>query len=56
MKLRVKTIIIITKKHDSALVGMTREVTEWLLDMSAGKKEPYVMYLQPYKCWRCGLI
>jgi NAD+ kinase len=44
MKLLVKTIIIITKKHDSELVGLTRQVTEWLLHMSAGKKEPYQMY------------
>ena len=44
MKLKVKTIIIITKKHDSALVGMTRQVTEWLLQMSSGKKDPYTMY------------
>jgi hypothetical protein len=48
MKLKVKTIIIITKKHDSALVGMTRQVTEWLLQMSSGKKDPYTMYPYPY--------
>lgn len=44
MKLRVKTIIIITKKHDHALVAMTRQVTEWLLHHSEGKKEPYSVY------------
>ncbi len=47
MKLKVKNIIIITKKHDYALVGMTRQVTEWLLNHSAEKKEPYTVYL-PY--------
>jgi NAD+ kinase len=45
MKLRVKNIIIITKKHDYALVGMTRQVTEWLLNHSVGKKDPYTVYL-----------
>jgi hypothetical protein len=45
MKLRVKTIIIITKKHDHALVGMTREVTDFLLHHAEGKKDPYTMYL-----------
>lgn len=43
MKLRVKTIIIITKKNDHMLVGMTRQVTDFLLYHSAGKKEPYTM-------------
>ena len=44
MKLRVKTIIVITKKNDHALVGMTREVTDFLLQHSAEKKDPYTMY------------
>jgi NAD+ kinase len=49
MKLRVKTVIVITKKHDHALVGMTRQVAEWLLNHSSGKKEPYTVYLPfPY--------
>lgn len=43
MKLRVKTIIIITKKNDHMLVGMTRQVTDFLLHHSASKKEPYTM-------------
>ena len=48
MKLKVKNIIIITKKHDNALVGMTRQVTEWLLNHSAEKKEPYTVYLPTF--------
>jgi hypothetical protein len=43
MKLRVKTIIIITKKNDHTLVGMTRQVTDFLLHHSNGKKDPYTM-------------
>ena len=45
MKLRVKTIIIITKKHDFALIGMTRQVIDFLLQHSSGKREPYTMYV-----------
>jgi hypothetical protein len=48
MKLKVKTVIVITKKHDHALVGMTRQVTDWLLHHSAGKKEPYTVYFLKY--------
>jgi hypothetical protein len=43
MKLKVKTIIVITKKNDHMLVGMTRQVTDFLLYHSAGKKDPYTM-------------
>jgi hypothetical protein len=43
MKLRVKTIIIITKKNDHTLVGMTRQVTDFLLHHSNEKKDPYTM-------------
>jgi hypothetical protein len=43
MKLKVKTIIIITKKNDHMLVGMTRQVTDFLLYHSAGKRDPYTM-------------
>lgn len=43
MKLHVRTVIIITKKHDHTLVGMTRQVTDWLLKHSTGKREPYAM-------------
>ena len=50
MKLRVKTVIVITKKHDHALVEMTRQVAEWLLNHSTGKKEPYTVYLPPVRC------
>ena len=50
MKLRVKTVIVITKKHDHALVEMTRQVAEWLLKHSTGKKEPYTVYLPPVRC------
>src|SRR5438552_14841454 len=44
MKLRVRTIIIITKKNDHALVGMTRQVTDFLLHRSSTKKDPYTMF------------
>jgi hypothetical protein len=44
MKLRVKTIIVITKKNDSALIALTKEVTQFLLQHSGTKKECYTMY------------
>jgi hypothetical protein len=44
MKLRVQTILIITKKNDHTLIGLTRQVTEFLLEHSAGKRDPYIMY------------
>jgi NAD+ kinase len=44
MKLHVKTIIVITKKNDSALIALTKEVTQFLLQHSATKKETYTMY------------
>ena len=47
MKLRVKTIIIITKKNDHSLIALTKEVTEFLLQYSKSKKDPYTMYLLP---------
>jgi len=47
MKLRVKTIIIITKKNDHSLIALTKEVTEFLLQYSKSKKDPYTMYLFP---------
>jgi NAD+ kinase len=43
MKLRVSTILIVTKKHDTNLVGVTRQVTEWLLERTHYKMEPYTV-------------
>lgn len=48
MKLRVRAIIVITKKHDLELVGMTREVTDFLLEYSVGKRDPFTMYSFQY--------
>lgn len=31
LKLKVKTIFLLTKAHDSDLIGLTRNITEWLL-------------------------
>jgi NAD+ kinase len=50
MKLRVKTIIVITKKNDLSLIALTKEVTQFLLQHSATKKEPYTMYLPQLRC------
>jgi NAD+ kinase len=47
IKLRVKAVIVITKKHDQALIGMTREVTDFLLEYSVNKKDPYTVYFSP---------
>jgi hypothetical protein len=47
MKLKVKNVIIVTKKHDRALIGMTREVAEFILCHSTEEKEPYTMYKIP---------
>lgn len=40
LKLRVKTVFLLTKAHDETLVGYTREVAAWLL-----KKERDVPYI-----------
>ena len=31
LKLKVKTVFLLTKAHDETLIGYTREVVEWLL-------------------------
>lgn len=36
LKLKVKTIFLLTKAHDSDLIGLTRNVAEWLLSKERG--------------------
>lgn len=57
LKLRVKTVFLLTKAHDEGLIGYTQEVVEWLL--SKDRETPYTVYV----LWRhwgrdwglCGL-
>ncbi|MCJ1396589.1 hypothetical protein MMC18_009480 [Xylographa bjoerkii] len=44
LKLKVKTVFILTKAHDEDLIGYTREVTAWLL--STDRTTPYIVYVQ----------
>ncbi|KAL8680377.1 MAG: hypothetical protein Q9186_003406 [Xanthomendoza sp. 1 TL-2023] len=44
LKLRVKTIFLLTKAHDSDLIGLTRNITEWLL--SKERDSPYIVYVE----------
>lgn len=43
LKLRVKTVFLLTKAHDEDLIGYTREVVEWLL--SKDRATPYIVYV-----------
>ena len=43
LKLRVKTVFLLTKAHDEGLIGYTREVVEWLLSKDRGT--PYIVYV-----------
>ena len=43
LKLRVKTVFLLTKAHDEGLIGYTREVVEWLL--SKDRVTPYIVYV-----------
>ena len=42
LRLKVKTVFILTKAHDEDLIGYTRKVVEWLLSMERGS--PYIVY------------
>ncbi len=41
LKLKVKTVFLLTKAHDEGLIGYTSEVVEWLL--SKDRKTPYIV-------------
>ena len=43
LKLRVKTVFLLTKAHDEGLIGYTREVVEWLL--SRDRETPYIVFV-----------
>ncbi|KAI9718052.1 MAG: hypothetical protein M1812_004310 [Candelaria pacifica] len=44
LKLRVRTVFILTKAHDETLIGHTREVTRWLL--SHDRETRYTVYVE----------
>lgn len=43
LKLKVKTVFLLTKAHDEELIWKTREVAEWLL--SKERDVPYIVYV-----------
>jgi NAD+ kinase len=45
LRLKVKTVFILTKAHDEDLIGYTRGVVEWLL--SPERSTSYIVYVQP---------
>ena len=44
LKLKVKTVFLLTKAHDEDLIKITREVVEWLL--SEDRNTPYIVYVE----------
>ncbi|KAL8703527.1 MAG: hypothetical protein Q9201_003284 [Fulgogasparrea decipioides] len=44
LKLKVKTIFLLTKAHDSDLIGLTRNIAEWLL--SRERETQYTVYVE----------
>ncbi|KAL8770868.1 MAG: hypothetical protein Q9209_003519 [Squamulea sp. 1 TL-2023] len=44
LKLKVKNIFLLTKAHDSDLIGLTRNITEWLL--SKHRHTSYTVYVE----------
>lgn len=42
LRLKVKTVFLLTKAHDESLIGYTREMAEWLL--SKERDTPYIVY------------
>lgn len=50
LKLRVKTVFLLTKAHDEGLIGYTQEVVEWLL--SKDRETPYIVYV----LWRQAVV
>lgn len=43
LRLKVKTVFLLTKAHDENLIGYTREVVEWLL--SKDRTTPYIVFV-----------
>jgi NAD+ kinase len=44
LKLKVKTVFLLTKAHDEDLIGNTRRMTEWLL--AKERDTPYIVYVE----------
>ena len=44
LKLRVKTVFVLTKAHDETLIAYTRELVDWLLSSQRGV--PYLVYVE----------
>jgi NAD+ kinase len=44
VKLRIKTVFLLTKAHDQTLIGKTRDVAKWLL--SKERDVPYIVYVE----------
>lgn len=44
LRLKVKTVFLLTKAHDESLIGYTREMVEWLL--SKERETPYIVYVE----------
>lgn len=44
VKLKIKTIFLLTKIHDAALIAKTREVVKWLL--SKERDAPYIVWVE----------
>ena len=42
LRLKVKTVFLLTKAHDESLIGHTRDMVEWLL--SKERDTPYIVY------------
>ena len=51
LKLKVKTIFLLTKAHDSSLIGLTRNVAEWLL--SSERETPYIVLVTVLLAEKC---
>jgi len=44
VKLKIKTVFLLTKAHDQTLIGKTKDVAKWLLSKERGV--PYVVYVE----------
>jgi NAD+ kinase len=44
VKLKIKTVFILTKVHDDTLIGKTRDVVRWLL--SPERDSPYIVFVE----------
>ena len=42
LRLKVKTVFLLTKAHDESLIGFTRDMVDWLL--SKERNTPYIVY------------